>query len=101
MRTIHCCIICTRRATRRPGFIWKGGTRKTRAELVCTDMLQDTIAAISTPIGEAGLAVVRLSGADALRIADRCFKPIGASSARPTEAATHTVHYGKMHRAGK
>jgi tRNA modification GTPase len=64
-------------------------------------MLQDTIAAISTPIGEAGLAVVRLSGADALRIADRCFKPIGASSARPTEAATHTVHYGKMHRAGK
>ncbi|MGZ8901406.1 MAG: tRNA uridine-5-carboxymethylaminomethyl(34) synthesis GTPase MnmE [Limisphaerales bacterium] len=64
-------------------------------------MLQDTIAAVSTPIGESGLAVVRLSGAEALRISDRCFKPIGASSVRPTEAATHTVHYGKMHRAGK
>lgn len=64
-------------------------------------MLQDTIAAISTPIGESGLAVVRLSGAEALRISDRCFKPIGASSMRATEAATHTVHYGKMHGAGK
>ena len=64
-------------------------------------MLQDTIAAISTPIGESGLAVVRLSGAEALRISDRCFKPIGASSVRPTEAATHTVHYGRMHRTGK
>ena len=64
-------------------------------------MLQDTIAAISTPIGESGLAVVRLSGTEALRLSDLCFKPIGASSRRPTEAASHTVHYGRMHRTGK
>jgi len=74
---------------------------RTRAELAATDMLQDTIAAISTPIGESGLAVVRLSGADALKIADACFRPVGATSKRPTEAQTHTVHYGKMQRAGK
>jgi len=32
---------------------------------------QDTIAAISTPIGEAGIGIVRLSGADARSIAER------------------------------
>ncbi len=64
-------------------------------------MLADTIAAISTPIGEGGLAVVRLSGAGALGIASRCFKPLGENSFSPTEAQTHTLHYGKIHRAGK
>jgi tRNA modification GTPase len=29
-------------------------------------MLTDTIAAIATPIGEGGLAVIRISGAEAL-----------------------------------
>lgn len=64
-------------------------------------MLQDTIAAISTPIGESGLAVVRLSGPEALKVADACFRPIGPSSRKASEAPTHTVQYGKMHRAGK
>jgi len=75
--------------------------RRMRAAPAVIDMLQDTIAAISTPIGEAGLGVVRLSGAGSLKIADTCFKPTGESSAKPSEARTHTVHYGKMHRAGK
>lgn len=64
-------------------------------------MLRDTIAAISTPIGEGGLAVVRLSGERALEIAERCFKPIGAHSSAPTAAPSHTVHYGKIHHDGK
>ena len=34
-------------------------------------ILEDTIAAISTPIGEGGLAVVRISGPQALQVADR------------------------------
>src|SRR5688500_9380911 len=101
MPIIRCSIICTRRVTRRRGFIWKDAMRRTRAALAGTDMLQDTIAAISTPIGEAGLGVVRLSGADSLQIADACFKPVGENSAKPSEARTHTVHYGKMQRAGK
>src|SRR3954469_19154000 len=64
-------------------------------------MLADTIAAISTPIGEGGLAVIRLSGSDAFSISSRCFKPIGQNSSSPPDAATHTLHYGKIHRAGK
>jgi tRNA modification GTPase len=64
-------------------------------------MLLDTIAAISTPIGEGGLAVVRLSGADALAIGDRAFRAIGKSSLKPSEAPTHTVHYGMIERGGK
>ena len=40
-------------------------------------MLDDTIAAIATPLGEGGLAVIRVSGPQALMIADRCFAPAG------------------------
>jgi tRNA modification GTPase len=60
--------------------------------------LEETIAAIATPLGEGGLAVIRLSGSEALAVADGCFvSPRGA--ARPSAAATHTVHYGRiMHR---
>jgi tRNA modification GTPase len=36
-------------------------------------MYQDTIAAISTPLGEGGIGIVRLSGKDALLIARRLF----------------------------
>ena len=36
-------------------------------------MYQDTIAAISTPLGEGGIGIVRLSGKDALLIAQRLF----------------------------
>jgi len=63
-------------------------------------MLDDTIAAIATPLGEGGLAVIRLSGPGALTVADRCFLAIGPNSRKPTEAATHTIHYGKVTRAG-
>jgi tRNA modification GTPase len=63
--------------------------------------LSDTIAAIATPIGEGGLAVIRISGKDALAVADKCFEPAGKSSAKPSAAATHTIHYGKIVRDGK
>jgi len=36
-------------------------------------MYQDTIAAISTPIGEGGIGIVRLSGPDALSITEKVF----------------------------
>jgi tRNA modification GTPase len=60
-------------------------------------MLDDTIAAIATPLGEGGLAVIRLSGAKALEIADRSFR--GAIA--PSKAQSHTLHYGAIHRDGK
>jgi tRNA modification GTPase len=51
--------------------------------------LIDTITAIATSTGAAGLAVVRLSGPSALSIAGAVFR--GAALA---EAATHTLHHG-------
>lgn len=56
----------------------------------------DTIAAIATPLGEGGLAVVRLSGPDALKIADKSFH----GSIQPSKVETHTLHYGTIHRKG-
>ena len=57
--------------------------------------LEDTIAAIATPLGEGGLAVIRLSGPGALAVADACFVP-PRNRDKPSAAATHTVHYGRI-----
>ncbi|MGG3989070.1 tRNA uridine-5-carboxymethylaminomethyl(34) synthesis GTPase MnmE [Bacillus smithii] len=55
----------------------------------------DTIAAISTPLGEGAIAIVRLSGPDAVSIADRVFhSPNGKKLA---DVPTHTIHYGQLH----
>ena len=51
-----------------------------------------TIAAISTPLGVGGIAIVRMSGDKAIEIADRLFK--GKKSL--LEVKTHTIHYGNM-----
>lgn len=51
-----------------------------------------TIAAISTPQGVGGIAVIRISGEKATEIADRIF--VGRE--KLSEAPTHTVHYGKI-----
>jgi len=64
-------------------------------------MLEDTIAAIATPVGEGGLAVIRVSGPQTLAVADRSFLPVGKNSRKPSEATTHTIHYGKVVRGGK
>ncbi|MBI5388598.1 MAG: tRNA uridine-5-carboxymethylaminomethyl(34) synthesis GTPase MnmE [Verrucomicrobia bacterium] len=58
--------------------------------------LDDTIAAIATPLGEGGLAVVRLSGPQALEVVDGIFRPSGKSAPKPSTAATHTVHHGRI-----
>ncbi len=51
-------------------------------------MLVDTIAAISTPIGEGGLGIVRISGPRAFSIADKIF------SKKVSRLPSHTVHHG-------
>src|SRR3989449_584452 len=61
-------------------------------------MLDDTIAAIATPLGEGGLAVIRLSGPEALAVGDKSFVPAGKHSLRPSAAESHTLHYGEIHR---
>lgn len=53
-------------------------------------MIQDTIAAIATPTGEGGIAVIRVSGDEAVPISERIFR----GKMKLTEVPTHTVHYG-------
>lgn len=54
--------------------------------------VRDTIAAISTPLGEAGLGVIRISGDEAISIVDRVF--CGNSSL--AETGTFRARYGSM-----
>jgi tRNA modification GTPase len=58
--------------------------------------LEDTIAAISTPIGEGALAVLRLSGSDALSI----LTPIFAGAISPERFIPRRVVFGRIQDAG-
>lgn len=53
---------------------------------------EDTIAAIATPIGEGGISVIRVSGPDALTIADCVFR----GKKRIAEMPTHTAAFGNI-----
>ena len=52
----------------------------------------DTIAALSTPAGEGGLAVIRLSGRLALPIARSSFQ--SSKNENLEKEPSHTIHYG-------
>ncbi|OIU72936.1 tRNA uridine-5-carboxymethylaminomethyl(34) synthesis GTPase MnmE [Rossellomorea aquimaris] len=54
----------------------------------------DTIAAISTPMGEGAIAIVRLSGDEAFDIGAKVFR--GMKGTTMKEFATHTIHYGHI-----
>ncbi len=56
--------------------------------------LEDTIAAISTPIGSGGIGIVRLSGDKSVEILDKIFRT--ASGKKAAELASHTITYGKI-----
>ncbi|MEH6940889.1 tRNA uridine-5-carboxymethylaminomethyl(34) synthesis GTPase MnmE [Bacillus sp. JJ722] len=55
----------------------------------------ETIAAISTPMGEGAIAIVRLSGDQALSIVDRVFR--SPSEKKLSEVPSHTIHYGHLY----
>jgi tRNA modification GTPase len=55
----------------------------------------DTIVALSTAQGSGAIAVIRLSGENAISIVDKCF------SGDLQSAQTHTVHFGTMTAEGK
>jgi len=55
-------------------------------------MIDDTIAAISTPIGEGGISIIRISGSDAVKIASSIFK--AKRNIDLKNVKSHTVHYG-------
>ncbi|WP_226582334.1 tRNA uridine-5-carboxymethylaminomethyl(34) synthesis GTPase MnmE [Halobacillus litoralis] len=54
-------------------------------------METDTITAISTPMGEGAIAIVRLSGPEAVSIAASLFKGKDLN-----QVDSHTMHYGKI-----
>ena len=56
-------------------------------------MQEETIAAVITAPGEAGVSIIRISGPKALDIADRVFKCPGKS---PSRRPSHTVVYGQV-----
>ncbi len=56
--------------------------------------VDDTICAISTPLGASGIGIVRLSGKNALKIADKIFMP--RNGAKPSQMPGYTVHYGHI-----
>jgi tRNA modification GTPase len=64
-------------------------------------LMKDTIAAVATPLGEGGLAVIRISGPAALAVAAAVFQPAGRRAAPLTEVPSHTVHYGHIVREGQ
>src|SRR5207237_6632505 len=63
-------------------------------------MLDHTIAAIATPLGEGGLSVIRISGTEAFPIADKVFVPSGKSAPAPSTANSHPLHHGHITRNG-
>lgn len=54
----------------------------------------DTIAAVSTPFGKGGVALLRISGHEAISIADRVFRPVGGRLL--SEVADRTAVYGQI-----
>ncbi|MBI5076685.1 MAG: tRNA uridine-5-carboxymethylaminomethyl(34) synthesis GTPase MnmE [Nitrospirae bacterium] len=54
----------------------------------------DTIAAISTPVGQGGIGIVRLSGPDAVAIAEGIF--CSKNNERPSDAPSHKMLYGHI-----
>lgn len=56
-------------------------------------MTDDTIAAIATPLGESGIAVIRVSGPESVGVVEQVFR----SKVKLSKAESHTVHYGHVY----
>ncbi|MGG3886837.1 tRNA uridine-5-carboxymethylaminomethyl(34) synthesis GTPase MnmE [Brevibacillus panacihumi] len=52
----------------------------------------DTIAAVATPMGEGGIAVIRVSGPEAIEVVDKIYK----GKQKLSTVDTHTIHYGHL-----
>ena len=58
----------------------------------------DTIAAVATPPGSGGIAVLRISGRQAVAIADRCLR--SSAGRLPSSWTPRTAVFGEIHREG-
>lgn len=55
-------------------------------------MYTDTIAAIATALSPSGIGIIRISGDDAVEVADKVFR--SKSGKKLSEVKSHTIHYG-------
>ena len=55
----------------------------------------DTIVALATPSGAGAIAIIRLSGKDAITMADNAFKSVKSNKSLLTQK-THTIHLGHI-----
>ena len=55
----------------------------------------DTIAAISTPRGEGGIGIVRISGKESMNILSKIFRP--ASKKKIEELRNFSINYGHLY----
>jgi len=55
---------------------------------------EDTIAAIATPVGQGGIGIIRISGKDAISIADAVLRLHGGK--KLASCQSHTVQYGRV-----
>ena len=58
--------------------------------------LEDTIAAIATPAGQGGIGIIRLSGKNAIAVADNVLRLQGGKAL--TGCRSHTMHHGWVKR---
>lgn len=58
-------------------------------------MISDTIAAIATAMTNSGIGIIRISGPEAIEVADRVFHPKKEGKTLKKEK-TYTVHYGTV-----
>src|SRR5205809_3333955 len=75
--------VAKRNSTERPTNL------KTEEESIIAD---HTIAAISTPAGEGAIALVRVSGTNAVAVADKVFR----GKEKPSRFASHVQHFGEI-----
>ncbi|MBK27843.1 MAG: tRNA uridine-5-carboxymethylaminomethyl(34) synthesis GTPase MnmE [Verrucomicrobiales bacterium] len=61
-----------------------------------TSMVEDTIAAIATPLGQGGIAIIRISGENAVSIGDNVFRSLSKATKHLSSAKSHTIHYGHI-----
>lgn len=54
----------------------------------------DTIIALATPSGSGAIAIVRLSGPDAIRLTDLCFRSVSGKILQ--QQRSHTIHLGHV-----
>jgi tRNA modification GTPase len=59
-------------------------------------MKKDTIAAISTAMSNSGIGIIRISGPDAVEIADKIYKSKN-NKKKLCNQKTHTIHYGYIY----